>query len=216
MSPALRFRALDDFFDTDAVTLNRWDFEPGEEIHYHAHATQEQSYYVLEGEFSLKLGRSGEEASIAAGSGRSGSPSRQSATATATSATGRVVLAVGAPAVDDLGLDPHELEDDGDDRPPRAGAPSGVVRVEIVEYPRGFGHRHAPIVVDDDRHLSLTGYSFDLVSFRVQSLDPDAFVVDVEFLESIHDVFTVRTALETVERYHTSRYGSGRQKNTFR
>lgn len=67
--PALCFRALDDFFDTDAVTLNRWDFEPGEEIHYHAHATQEQSYYVLEGEFSVKLGRSGEEASIAAGSG---------------------------------------------------------------------------------------------------------------------------------------------------
>lgn len=89
-----------------------WYFEPGEEIQYHAHSEQEELYFVLEGEFSLKLGRSGETEYVDAdpgtfwvagpeiGHGHRNVGDEQGA-----------ILALGAPPVDDPGFDPHRLED---------------------------------------------------------------------------------------------------------
>jgi mannose-6-phosphate isomerase-like protein (cupin superfamily) len=62
-------RALGDALGTEETTVNLWYFEPGEEIGYHAHSEQEELYYVLEGEFSLKLGRSGEAEIVEVGPG---------------------------------------------------------------------------------------------------------------------------------------------------
>jgi quercetin dioxygenase-like cupin family protein len=89
-----------------------WYFEPGEEIQYHAHSEQEELYFVLEGEFSLKLGRSGETEYVDAGPGTFwvAKPEVGHGHRNVGDEQG-VVLALGAPAVDDPGLNPHNLED---------------------------------------------------------------------------------------------------------
>jgi quercetin dioxygenase-like cupin family protein len=91
-------------------------FEEGEEIGYHAHAEQEELYYVLDGRFSLKLGRSGDTEVVEVGPGtffaagpRVGHGHR------CVDEAGGTVLALGAPAVPDPGLDPHGLAEDGVD-----------------------------------------------------------------------------------------------------
>ncbi|MFC7177572.1 cupin domain-containing protein [Halosegnis marinus] len=108
--PDLNIRAIDDALGTENLGVKLWYFEPGEEIQYHAHAEQEELYYVLEGEFSLKLGASGEEEYVEAGPGtfwvagpETGHGHRN------VGDTRGVVLAVGAPRVSDPGLDPHSL-----------------------------------------------------------------------------------------------------------
>lgn len=99
------------------VTL--WYFEPGEEIQYHAHAEQEELYYAIEGEFSLKMGRSGEEEVIEVGPGAFWVAEPKVGHGHRYVGEDRgVVLAVGAPAVEDPGLDPHQIDDEeigGDD-----------------------------------------------------------------------------------------------------
>ena len=75
-----------------------WYFEPGEEIQYHAHSEQEELYFVLDGEFSLKLGRSGETEYVDADPGTFRFPAD-------------AAVPLGAPPVDDPGLDPHSLTD---------------------------------------------------------------------------------------------------------
>ncbi|ELY89522.1 cupin [Natrialba hulunbeirensis JCM 10989] len=109
--PDLQIRAIDDFLPSDHLQLKLWYFEPGEEIQYHAHAEQEELYYVLEGEFSLKLGRSGEEEYVEAGPGTFwvAKPEIGHGHRNVGDEEG-VVLAIGAPAVEDPGLDPHELD----------------------------------------------------------------------------------------------------------
>ncbi len=89
-----------------------WYFEPGEEIQYHAHSEQEELFFVLEGEFSLKIGRSGEEEYVDAGPGTfwAAGPEVGHGHRNVGDEQG-VVLAFGAPPVDDPGLDPHGLED---------------------------------------------------------------------------------------------------------
>ncbi len=89
-----------------------WYFEPGEEIQYHAHSEQEELFFVLEGEFSLKVGRSGEEEYVDAGPGTfwAAGPEVGHGHRNVGDEQG-VVLAFGAPPVDDPGLDPHGLED---------------------------------------------------------------------------------------------------------
>lgn len=111
--PDLRIRALDDALDTDNLQLKLWYFDPGEEIRYHAHAEQEELYYALKGTFSLKLGRSGEEEYVEVGSGTFwiAKPEVGHGHRNVGDDEG-VVLAVGAPAVEDPGLDPHGLEDE--------------------------------------------------------------------------------------------------------
>ena len=110
--PDLSIRALDEVLETDHVQLKLWYFDPGEEIRYHAHSEQEEIFYVLEGEFSLKLGRSGEEEYVEAGPGTFwiAKPEIGHGHRYVGDEQG-VVLAIGAPAVDDPGLDPHELDD---------------------------------------------------------------------------------------------------------
>lgn len=47
---------VDDALGAEQLQIKLWYFDPGEEIIYHAHTEQEELYYILEGEFSLKLG----------------------------------------------------------------------------------------------------------------------------------------------------------------
>jgi quercetin dioxygenase-like cupin family protein len=110
--PDLQIRAIDDFLPSEHVQLKLWYFEPGEEIQYHAHAEQEELYFVLEGEFSLKLGRSGEEEFVEAGPGTfwMARPEIGHGHRNVGDEEG-IVLAIGAPGVDDPGLDPHELDE---------------------------------------------------------------------------------------------------------
>ena len=89
-----------------------WYFEPGEEIQYHAHSEQEELFFVLEGEFSLKLGRSGETEYVDAGPGTFwvAEPKIGHGHRYVGDEQG-VVLALGAPPVDDPGIDPHSLDE---------------------------------------------------------------------------------------------------------
>ena len=89
-----------------------WYFEPGEEIQYHAHSEQEELYFVLDGEFSLKLGRSGETEYVDADPGTFwvAGPEIGHGHRNVGDEQG-VILALGAPPVDDPGLDPHSLTD---------------------------------------------------------------------------------------------------------
>ncbi|PSP99167.1 cupin domain-containing protein [Halobacteriales archaeon QS_5_70_17] len=110
--PDLSVGSVGEALGAENLNANLWYFEPGEEIQYHAHREQEELYYVLEGRFSLKLGPSGEEEYVEVGPG---------AFYVAGPETGHghrylgdergVVLALGAPAVDDPGIDPHDLEE---------------------------------------------------------------------------------------------------------
>jgi len=109
--PDLDVRAIDEVLGLDGMKAKVWYFEPGDEIAYHAHSEQEELYYALSGEFSLKLGRSGETEIREVGPG---------AFWVAKPEVGHghryvgddqgAVLALGAPAVHDPGLDPHGLD----------------------------------------------------------------------------------------------------------
>ncbi len=106
-------RDIDGALGADEVAVKLWYFEPGEEINYHAHGEQEEVFYVLEGEFSLKLGRSGDTEIVDVGPGdwwrasaMIGHGHRYLGDDTG------VVLAIGAPKVDDPGLNPHEISDE--------------------------------------------------------------------------------------------------------
>ncbi|MFC4436547.1 MULTISPECIES: cupin domain-containing protein [Natrialbaceae] len=109
--PDLQIRAIDDFLPSEHIQLKLWYFEPGEEIKYHAHAEQEELYFVLEGEFSLKLGRSGEEEYVEAKPGTfwMARPEVGHGHRNVGDEEG-VILAIGAPSVDDPGLDPHAID----------------------------------------------------------------------------------------------------------
>ena len=111
--PDLNIRAIDDALGTENLGVKLWYFEPGEEIQYHAHSEQEEFYYVVEGEFSLKLGRSGEEEYVDVGPGAfwAAGPKVGHGHRYTGDDTG-IVLAIGAPAVEDPGLDPHSLDAD--------------------------------------------------------------------------------------------------------
>ncbi|WP_435194558.1 cupin domain-containing protein [Natronomonas sp. EA1] len=108
--PDLNIRAVDSALGAEELRCKLWYFEPGEEIQYHAHLEQEELYYVLQGEFSLKLGPSGDTEIIEAGPGTFWIAGPE---------TGHghryigddegVLLAVGAPNVEDPGQDPHSL-----------------------------------------------------------------------------------------------------------
>lgn len=108
--PTAAVRIVSDELDTEQSNVRLWEFEPGEEIGYHAHAKQEELYYVLEGEFSLKLGPSSEEEYVEVGQGTFyvAGPETGHDHRCIGDEPGRV-LAIGVPPVDDLGLDPHSL-----------------------------------------------------------------------------------------------------------
>ncbi len=111
--PDLNIRAVSRALGCENMIVTLWYFEEGDEIQYHAHSEQEELFFVLEGEFSLKLGRSGDEEYREVGSGgfwvaapMIGHGHR------CISEDGGTVLAVGAPSGHDPGLDPHSLSDE--------------------------------------------------------------------------------------------------------
>lgn len=103
-------RAVDEELGIEHVHMKVWYFEPGEEIQYHAHAEQEEFFYIIEGEFSIKVGRSGEEEYIEAGPGTfySAGPGIGHGHRYVGDDRG-AVLSVGVPPTRDPGLDPHQL-----------------------------------------------------------------------------------------------------------
>lgn len=110
--PDLDIKAVGDQLGLSQLRATVWYFEPGEEIQYHAHAEQEEVYFVLEGEFSLKLGRSGEEEYVEVGPGTFwvAKPEIGHGHRNVGDDVG-AVLAFSAPPVEDPGLDPHSLDD---------------------------------------------------------------------------------------------------------
>ncbi|MDG5758042.1 cupin domain-containing protein [Natronococcus sp. A-GB1] len=108
----LQMRAIDDFLPSEHVQLKLWYFEPGEEIRYHAHAEQEELYFALEGEFELTLGRDGdtERREIEAGAFWLARPEVGHGHRNVGDEEG-IVLAVGAPNVEDPGRDPGEFDE---------------------------------------------------------------------------------------------------------
>jgi uncharacterized cupin superfamily protein len=104
---------IDDALGTEHLQIKLWYFEPGDEVIYHAHTEQEELYYILEGEFSLKLGdpddpefvEAGPETFYVAGP-KTGHGHRYVGDDTG------VVLAVGAPPEFDPGKDPVEFASD--------------------------------------------------------------------------------------------------------
>ena len=109
--PDLDIRPVGEHLGLSEMRATVWYFDPGEEIQYHAHSEQEELYFVLEGEFSLKLGESGEEEYVEAGPGTFwvAGPEMGHGHRCVGDEQG-VVLAIGAPYVDDPGLDPHSLD----------------------------------------------------------------------------------------------------------
>ncbi|WP_254533217.1 cupin domain-containing protein [Natrinema gelatinilyticum] len=105
-------RNLDGELGTNEIRAKLWYFDPGEEIQPHAHAEQEELYYVLDGEFEITLGGPGDpetvtvapEAIYAAGPGI-GHGHRYLGDERG------VVLAIAAPGVHDPGREPGELDE---------------------------------------------------------------------------------------------------------
>jgi quercetin dioxygenase-like cupin family protein len=112
MPPDHDIRSIDEALGLENVRANVWYIEPGDEIGYHAHSEQEEVFYVLEGTFSLKLGRSGETETVEAKPGTwwAAEPMVGHGHRNGGDETG-IVLAFGAPAVDDSGLNPHQLDE---------------------------------------------------------------------------------------------------------
>lgn len=110
--PDLDVKAVGKQLGLTKMRATVWYFEPGEEIQYHAHSQQEELFFVLDGEFSLKLGRSGEEEYVEAGPGTFWVAEPEIGHGHRYVGDDRgVVLALGAPPTDDPGLDPHDLEE---------------------------------------------------------------------------------------------------------
>lgn len=106
--------ALDGMFDpavrrvqadlgTEKMVVNIWEFESGEEMVHHAHEKQEEVYYVLEGEFKLKLGEASSAETVTAdeGTGFAVGPETGHGHRCISEEGGRL-FAVGAPNVTDI------------------------------------------------------------------------------------------------------------------
>ncbi|MWG33590.1 cupin domain-containing protein [Halomarina oriensis] len=105
-------RPIDEALGAEEMKVKLWYIDPGEEIQYHAHDQQEELFYVMAGTFSVKVGKSGEEEYREIGPGtfyRAG-PRIGHGHRNVGDEQG-VVLALGAPAVDDPGLNPHALDE---------------------------------------------------------------------------------------------------------
>lgn len=112
LPPDLDMQNVDAELGLDEMLCKIWHFEEGEEIGYHAHGEQEELFYVLEGQFSLKLGRSGEEEFHEVGPGTFWAAGPMIGHGhRCVSETGKV-LALGAPNTGDPGRDPHSITDE--------------------------------------------------------------------------------------------------------
>lgn len=113
LPPDLEIRDIDAVLGTENMIVRIWYFEPGDEISYHAHSEQEELYYIIKGEFSLKLGKSGETEIVEAGPGTfyAAGPKTGHGHRYVGDDEG-IVLAIGAPDVHDPGLNPHQLDEE--------------------------------------------------------------------------------------------------------
>jgi quercetin dioxygenase-like cupin family protein len=113
LPPDHDIRPIGRVLDCQTIAATVWYFGEGEEIDYHAHAQQEELFYVLDGEFSLKLGRSGETEYREVGPGAFWAAAPMVGHGhRCVSEGGGAVLAIGASKGHDPGLDPHEPDDD--------------------------------------------------------------------------------------------------------
>jgi len=110
--PDVAIRPVDELLGLTEMGAKLWYLEPGEEVGFHAHPEEEELYYVIEGEFSVKLGSADDPTYETVGPGAffAASPLEPHGHRCVGDERG-VVLAVGAPgdAGDDV-LDPHELD----------------------------------------------------------------------------------------------------------
>jgi uncharacterized cupin superfamily protein len=104
-------RAVGRALGTEEAAIALWYFEPGEEIGYHAHSEQEELYYVVEGEFSVKIGQPGDAEIVEVGPGDFYAVEPEIGHGHRYLGEDRgVVLAIGAPNVEDPGKVPKTLE----------------------------------------------------------------------------------------------------------
>lgn len=108
----LDVKAVGRALDTEEVALKVWYFEPGDEMRYHAHREQEEVYYVMEGKFSVILGPPDDFETHELGPGSFYAAGRDVGHGhrNVGEEVG-VVLAIGAPDVTDLGVDPATIQD---------------------------------------------------------------------------------------------------------
>ena len=109
--PTVGIRPVDEVLDLEEMGVKLWHFEPGEEVGYHAHPEEEELYYVIEGEFSVKMGPADDPTYTRVGSGTffAAGPYEPHGHRCVGDEDG-VVLALGAPGStgNDV-LDPHDL-----------------------------------------------------------------------------------------------------------
>ena len=111
VQPTLRMRPVDELLGLEQMAAKLWYFDPGDEITFHAHPEEEELYYVVQGEFSLKLGDPEEPTYATAGAGTffAAGPYEPHGHRCVGDEPG-VILAIGAPGdAGDAVLDPHEL-----------------------------------------------------------------------------------------------------------
>jgi quercetin dioxygenase-like cupin family protein len=110
--PDLDMQSIDSALGLEEMLCKVWHFEEGEEIGYHAHGQQEELFYVLEGEFSLKLGPSGETEFREVGPGAFWAAGPMIGHGHRCVSETGTILALGAPNVADPGRDPHDITDE--------------------------------------------------------------------------------------------------------
>ena len=107
----LDVRSVGEALGLEELRAHVWYFEPGDEIGYHAHGTQEEVYFVVEGEFEVTLGPPDETETRTVGPGDFWAAGPETGHAhRCISDDGGTVLAIGAPAVEDMGKHPSEFE----------------------------------------------------------------------------------------------------------
>jgi len=93
---------------TEEMVVNVWEFEEGDSMLHHHHNEQEELYYVIKGEFRVKVGEAGEteEHTVSEGQLFAASPDVGRGYE-CVSEGGGAVLSVGAPNVTDINPDEY-------------------------------------------------------------------------------------------------------------
>lgn len=110
--PEVGIRPVDEVLGLEEMGAKLWYLDPGEEVGYHAHPDEEELYYVLEGEFSVKLGPADDPTYRTVGPGAffAAGPREPHGYRCVGTDQG-VVLAIGAPGdAGDEVLDPYSLD----------------------------------------------------------------------------------------------------------
>lgn len=109
--PTVGIRPIDEVLGLERIAAKLWYFDSGEEVGFHAHPNEEELYYVVDGEFSLKMGDADDPTFVTVGPDTffAAGPYEPHGHR-CISEEGGVVLALGAPAdAGDEVIDPHEM-----------------------------------------------------------------------------------------------------------